>query len=148
MLPGMRKDCQGELQHAWLSNSAHYPVCSLLSEMWTGVGGKVSGCLKHPGKRAVKLRQILSLGVRSNGNSWRTRLWQSAVSSATASLLAQRSSAICRAMEGVFPGLGWLVLRGIGAGLVACSHTSHFPGFLYTNSTGREGDVLERHWAT
>lgn len=39
MLPAIKKDCQGELQHAWLTNSAHYPVCTLLSVVRTGVGG-------------------------------------------------------------------------------------------------------------
>ena len=37
-----KKDCQGELQHVWLTNSAHYPVCSSLSVMRTGVGGEGS----------------------------------------------------------------------------------------------------------
>lgn len=114
-----------------MSNSAHYPECSLLSVMWTGVGGR--GSVRPPktsGRGSGEASKILCLGVRRNGSSRRTWLWQSAVSSATAAWLAQRWSAICRAMEGVFPGLEWLVWKGNGAGLVACSHTNHFPGLI------------------
>lgn len=101
--------------------------------VWRGlalVAKEVSGRLKHQWEEVLKPLQILCLGVRRNGSNWRTWPWQSAMSSATVLQLAQRWRAICWAMEGVFPGLAWLVRVGNGARLVACSHTSHFSGLI------------------
>lgn len=56
--------------------------------VWCGLASvlkEVSGRLKHQGEEVVKLLQILCLGVRRDGSSRRTWLWQSAMSSATLS---------------------------------------------------------------
>lgn len=120
--------------------------------LWCGLAlvvKKVSGGLKHQGEEAVKPLQILCLGVRHNRSSRRTWLWQTAISSATAPRLAQRRAAICRAWRG--SSLAWndWCMEGMEPGwLPTVIQATSLAWFVYTNSTGREGNVLERHWAT
>lgn len=70
---------------------------------------EVSGWLKTSGRGSSEASTNSAPWAKTRWSSRRTWLWQSDVSSATASGLAPRRAAICRAVEGVFPGLEWLV---------------------------------------
>lgn len=144
-----KKTCQGgscsvpDWQIQLITQCAHRSV-------WCGLAlvlKEVSGRLKRQGEEVAKPLQIPCLGVRRDGSSRRTWLWQSAMSSATVSWLAQSCVAICRATEGVFPGLEWCG-KGMRPGrMPAVVQATSLAWFVYTNSTGWEGDVLERRAA-
>lgn len=125
-----KRTCQGELQHAWLTNSAHYPVCSLLSVMRTGIGAKGS---VRPSKTSGRGGGEASTNSMPQGKERREQ---------PENVTVTKRHELCHSvlagieMGGHLLGRGggppWLrmVWRGNGAGLAACSHTSHFSGLI------------------
>lgn len=125
-----KKACRGGLQNAWLTNSAHYPVCSLLTVMWTGIGAKGS---VRPPKTSRRGSGEAPTNSVPRGKARREQ---------PAHVTVTKRHELCHAvlagteigghLPGRRGGLPWLgMVQGAnGAGLVACSSTSHFSGLI------------------